>query len=177
MNVNDALVRHTLVRHSMLRLLISLACLCSASALWSQPADTDNALTRRDGELFFQRYQDMLSARSADQLSAMIAEDAPLRIALQQPGDEPAQTFTLTRARFVQLRRTLWHFATDIRQRLESPRYTPQADGSLKLTFTETERHTLFNRDSGQRNVTTLTLARRDGEVVVVDLFNDTTLW
>ncbi|WP_111658159.1 hypothetical protein [Isoalcanivorax indicus] len=157
--------------------LLYLLCLGDAAPLHASGADPDEALSRRDGEQFFQRYQAALTERSAQRLEALIAEDAVLRIALEQPGDEVPQQFTLPRHRFVQHRRTLWHFANDVRQQFDTPRYSPQAGGTLELRFTETERHKLFGQDTGQRNAVTLTLGQRDGDIVILTLHSNSHLW
>ncbi|MBZ2190563.1 hypothetical protein K8B33_15745 [Alcanivorax sp. JB21] len=141
--------------------------------------DTDqrNALTRSDGQQFFQRYQAALNAQAPERLAALIAEDAVLHIALVQPGDEAPQQFTLPRHRFLQHRRTLWHFASDVQQHFETPRYTAHADGTLEIGFTETERHKLFGQDAGQRNEVKLTLGQRDGAIVILTLHSNSHLW
>ena len=170
--------------------LLSLLCvLCLGAAMFlqagsshagdTQRGDTsqNNMLTRSDGQRFFQRYQAALDAQAPEQLAALIAEDAVLRIALVRPGGEAPQQFTLPRHRFLQHRRTLWHFANNVQQHFEMPRYTSHADGTLELAFIETEQHKLFGQDAGQRNEVTLTLGQRDGDVVILTLHSNSHLW
>lgn len=140
-------------------------------------ASDNSSVSRQDAEAFFRQYQSVLAEQAADRLTALIAEDAELRIALQQADNEPDQIFTLPRRRFVQHRRSLWHFGRDVRQQFDTPRYTPQPDGTLTLQVTENERHRLFCQDTGQRNEITLTLGRRDGDIVILTLHSNSRLW
>ena len=154
-----------------------LAWLLALCFIGDVQASENSSVSRQDAEAFFRQYQSVLAEQATDRLTALIAEDAELRIALQQPDNEPDQLFTLPRHRFVQHRRTLWHFGREVRQQFDTPRYTPQPDGTLMLQVTETERHRLFGQDTGQRNEITLTLGRRDGDIVILTLHSNSQLW
>jgi len=153
--------------------ILLLGLFCGLSLL---PLQASATLSRNDGMQFLNAYQEALKNRSHEALNALIAGDARIRIDLED-NNGPRQRFTIARDRFIQQIIALWRFAHDQRQVFSNPQYSVSANGTLTLTVTQTEQRRLFGSDSGQKDILTMVLERRNGNIQIVDLHSISQLW
>jgi len=140
------------------------------------PLQANASVSRNDGVRFISEYQSALRNKSLDGLSALIADNARIRIDLDDNNGQQ-QRFTLSRERFIQQIVALWRFASDQRQDFSNPQYVTSANGTLTLTVTQTEQRRLFGSNTGQKDTLTMVLERRNGRVQIVDLHSVSQLW
>jgi len=133
-------------------------------------------VSKGDAVEFVRQYQYALQSRDAGALNYLVAEDAHIRIELDQHEGE-RQQFTLTAQRFVQQIRALWHFSGNQQLAFSAPEYHRDANGAMIVRLQQEDRRLLFGQQTGQRDRLTITLDRQGDQVRIVELHSISRLW
>ena len=136
----------------------------------------DASVSKGDAIEFVRQYQQALQSHDAGTLNYLVAEDARIRIELDQHEGE-RQHFTLTAQRFVQQIRALWHFADNQQLAFSAPEYHRDANGAMIVRLKQEDRRLLFGQPTGQQDQLTMTLDSQGGQVRIVKLHSVSRLW
>jgi hypothetical protein len=129
-----------------------------------------------DAVEFIRQYQQALISRDADTLNYLIAEDARIRIELDQ-GEGGRQQYTLTAQRFLQQIRALWHFSGNQKLAFSVPEYSRNIDGAMMVTVQQEDHRELFGQQTGQQDRLTIKLDQQSGRVRITELHSVSRLW
>lgn len=133
-------------------------------------------VSKGDAIEFVRQYQQALQSRDAGALNYLVAEDAHIRVELDQHEGE-RQQFTLTAQRFVQQIRALWHFSGNQQLVFSAPEYHRDASGAMIVRLQQEDRRLLFGQPTGQQDQLTITLDRQGGQIRIVKLHSVSRLW
>lgn len=125
---------------------------------------------------FVRQYQQALQSRDADTLNYLMAEDARIRVELDQVDGE-RQQFTLTAQRFLEQIRALWHFSAKQQLEFSAPEYSRNADGAMVVTMQQMDRRVLFGQPTGQQDRLMIRLDHQGGQLRIVELHSISRLW
>jgi len=162
----------TAINMTAIKSVLLLAALCGGMSAQADPAPDQSAALH-----FLDDFYAALKQHDASALSGMIAGTAPV-VVLFDDGDGE-QTFTLSKAEYLQQVRAVWHFASDESYSVKDISYHAAASAGAPavVSLVDSESRTILDNPSGQRNRMEISLAATQGRIMIVAIKTHTVIW